>query len=611
MRIAAPYREQVTSRNEGIALGWRATRLGLLSRLRLLGGLRARVTLLLLVASIPVLVLAVSFALHNYGVVAGQALQRARVVRAAVAARHEAVLNSTVKLLDGLTHLVADQGSADCDALLTKALLLEPDRFGELAEIAPNGQVVCHATASTGPPLSADGGSVARAPWFRSLDGRTLAVASAGGTGATPGPIHLIVSVPRVDPSGSHTVMAASMAIDWLVEPRASGDPVGAAWLVDPDGSTVPLGAASSLDLPPQTLLAKLLRDPQMVVQQGARGGSPFAYAVANLAGNLRLLVATPASQDIASARAVLARRLAGLVLLLAAGLTAVAFGANQSVVQPIKRLSSAVEEWRGGGQFDAGPPEGMPLEVRQLCVTFAQATGALAEREQQLRLAIEQQELLMQEIHHRVKNNLQIIASLMNLQASRIRLPEAKREFQSARDRIRALATLHRHLYAHGDLHTINMRSFLHELCDQLLQAIGEAPGGRIQLDIEAPELQISSDQAVPMALIVTEAVSNAAKYAFPDGRPGHIQVRLTTEGNRALLVIEDDGVGIPAGPAQTETGVRDGIGLHLIRGFARQLGGHLTVTQDHGTRYTLELLVVRERETGVEEEALPSSLG
>ena len=165
-----------------------------------------------------------------------------------------------------------------------------------------------------------------------------------------------------------------------------------------------------------------------------------------------------------------------------------------------------------------------MPQEMRELSASFSQATGALADREQQLRSALAEQDLLMQEIHHRVKNNLQIVASLLNLQAARIRQPEARAEFQAARDRIHALATLHRHLYSEGELQTINMRSFLNELCGHLLQAVG-APG-RISLTIEAPELQISSDQAVPLALIVTEAVSNAVKYAFPGGRDRRILV-------------------------------------------------------------------------------------
>ena len=202
-----------------------------------------------------------------------------------------------------------------------------------------------------------------------------------------------------------------------------------------------------------------------------------------------------------------------------------------------------------------------------------------------------------MQEIHHRVKNNLQVVASLLNLQAGRIRAPEAKAEFQSARDRVRALSTLHRHLYAHGGVHAINMRSFLTELCGQLFQAFGETPGKRIHLEIDASELDMSSDQAVPLALIVTESVSNAVKYAFPNGRDGHVLVRLSAERDVAELVVRDDGIGIPAGQAETEAGPRDGLGLQLIRGFSRQLGATLRVDEGDGTRYTIVVPLKRER--------------
>jgi two-component sensor histidine kinase len=228
---------------------------------------------------------------------------------------------------------------------------------------------------------------------------------------------------------------------------------------------------------------------------------------------------------------------------------------------------------------------------VRGLAESFAAAVAALREQEARLKISAEQQDLLMREIHHRVKNNLQIVASLLNLQASRIRVPEARAEFASARDRVRALATLHRHLYSHGELHTIDMPGFLTELCGQLFQAMGETQGKRINLNIEASPLKLSSDQAVPLSLIVTEAVSNALKYAFPGGRRGQVTVRLTAEGDVATLVVEDDGVGLPSGVSESETGPRDGIGITLIRGFARQLKGELTVEEDHGTRYVLRL--------------------
>ena len=268
--------------------------------------------------------------------------------------------------------------------------------------------------------------------------------------------------------------------------------------------------------------------------------------------------------------------------------------------VRPLARLNKRVRQWRSGEVFADASALGnvsSAREFRWLNIAFRRATLTLFRQHKRLEAGVAQQELLMQEIHHRVKNNLQVVASLLNLQASRIRLPEARAEFQAARDRVRTLATLHRHLYAHGEVHTIDMREFLVELCSQLFQAMGEKAGERLRLEIEAPELKMSSDQAVPLALIVTEAVSNAVKYAFPDGRRGSIWVYLTADLDHAELEIRDDGVGIPAGRVETEAGTRDGIGIQLIRGFARQLGATLHVEQGNGTHYKIYLPLRRKR--------------
>ena len=201
--------------------------------------------------------------------------------------------------------------------------------------------------------------------------------------------------------------------------------------------------------------------------------------------------------------------RLAELAGVMVASVAAVVLGADVAFGRPVRRLRAAVERWRAGEVFAPEPLTGAPDEVLELAQSFKDATEGLREQAKQLARAKEQQDLLVLEIHHRVKNNLQVVASLLNLQASRIRVPEARAEFQAARDRVRALATLHRHLYSEGELHAINMRSFLVELCGQLFQAMGEVPGDRIGLLIEAPELRLSSDQAVPLALIVTEGGS------------------------------------------------------------------------------------------------------
>lgn len=275
--------------------------------------------------------------------------------------------------------------------------------------------------------------------------------------------------------------------------------------------------------------------------------------------------------------------------------------GIELVVTRPLRAMQDAVDGWRRGGPFDLPQRPMLPLELRSLGRSFQRATLTLAARETQLASAVAQQELAMQEIHHRVKNNLQIVASLLNLQASRIRAPAAKAEFQAARDRVRALATVHRHLYGDGGLHTINMRAFLLELCGQLFQAMGETPGERIALAIEAPGLEMSSDQAVPLSLIVTEAVTNSIRYAFPDGRRGRVGVRLVQTGDQVVLEIEDNGIGLQLVSGNSDLGPRSGLGLQLIDGFARQLGGTLAVEQGEGTRYRIGVDLQRARPAGV----------
>lgn len=281
-------------------------------------------------------------------------------------------------------------------------------------------------------------------------------------------------------------------------------------------------------------------------------------------------------------------------------GVAVAVAGLNYVVAAPLRRLGAGIDQWRRGEAFDVHRTGRLPREFRAVALSFKRSTLALARREAELSRALQQHELAMQEIHHRVKNNLQIVASLLNLQASRIRLPAAKAEFQSARDRVRALAIVHRHLYAHGEVHTINMRTFLTELCGPLFQAMGESEGDRIKLEIDAPELQMSSDQAVPLSLIVTEAVTNAIKYGYPANRSGTISLRLTEIGEEVELDIHDDGVGMPAGRVETEAGTRDGIGLQLMRGFARQLGASLTVQEGNGTRYVVRMKLHRQRISG-----------
>lgn len=537
---------------------------------------------LLAIAAVPLVAIAAIAAWQNYVASTAQPGQMVQLAREAVLARHEAAIETVRQTLIAIAQSDPVLDAKACAAYLARI-------YGSSGGIYTRLQVVVAHVVTCEAPPPADGAN-------RLGDAGAALVASAKATrdlaiSLMPSSDESVGAAFPITRSGQ--VLGVVIA-DWRIDRFVGRVPLGtpaSVWLVDDAGRTLPIQNAADGALPAPGTLAALQLGEREEVQAASRSGAAYAYASARLADGWRVLVGMDAGAVLASGRALLLARFFETAVLLLIGLMAVGVSVNSAVVAPIKNLTRAVRSWRGGASFTPGNLSGVPSEVAELSVSFFQATSRLADRETQLRNALTHQDLLMHEIHHRVKNNLQIVASLLNLQASRIRQPEAKAEFQSARDRIRALATLHRHLYSEGGLQTINMRSFLTELCGQLFQAFGETEGERISLDIEAPELVMSSDQAVPLALIVTETVSNALKYAFPRGRQGTISVRLFEEPAIVRLVIRDDGVGIPPGRAETDAGVRDGIGIQLIRGFARQLAARLIVEEGEGIRYDVEI--------------------
>jgi two-component sensor histidine kinase len=530
--------------------------------------IRSRLLVLLVAATLPTFVLAVYSTWHSYrGAV--DAIQRDVVAATdVVTSRPASALTEIAKAAQLLAATDRLPGGPEHDcaaALLAMVKVLHP-LLSDAVLDGPDGAVLCEAApgATTIPGIPA--GSLP-----------ALLPTQQPRTQSAP---FLWAALPF---PGSAAVLLVQMAAGALVTGGADG-PFGSlsAWLVE-DGSVV---AGDPTQPPAGIIAAALARSGAATMEQWR--GARFAFVSRPLLGPYAMLVGVPVERRLRRAQSAAVRHVAEFGLLFVAGLVAMAIGAGVWVVEPVKRLSRAVSRWRAGGPFDVSLASGAPAEAAELAQVLGRSSLALRKYERDLHEAKLRQDLLIQEIHHRVKNNLQIVASLLNLQASRIRVPAAKAEFQAARDRIRALATLHRHLYAHAELQAVDMKGFLEDLCAQLLQAVGETPaGGRIQLDIAAIELRISADQAVPVSLIVTEAVSNAAKYAFPGGRSGRIWVRLGRDAGAVQLTIEDDGVGIPAGRAETESGIRDGIGIQLIRGFVQQLAGKLDVDQENGTSY------------------------
>ncbi len=544
------------------------------------GQTRSRVLILCVMAALPIALMAVVIVMQDYREVSGQAAQRAVVVEGQVLAEVRsqfAIASSAAVAAASRLGVASSCPKANGAAAQAKLIIIGADG-------APRCDL----------PL------LALPSWFeRAKAGAPFSL----GLFAANGPF--IVAAPTPDGRVAAEALPAAWLAATLPDRMFKHD---AAWLLD-DQHRIAASVGDLPDaLPTLPIVAALLADHGTVVRGVSAADQRYAYATSDLAGGWKLVVAVDVQAEHRRAIRVLLLRAGELGVLLLAGLAAIMFFADVAFGAPLRRLSDGVQAWRAGQVFSPGDLLGAPDEVKQLARSFAEATRRLHDKESELLRAQEQQTLLILEVHHRVKNNLQIVASLLNLQASRIRVPETRAEFQAARDRVRALATLHRHLYADGELHMINMRSFLAELCGQLFQAMGETEGQRIKLLIDAPELRISSDEGVPLALIVTEIVTNSVKYAFPGGRDGSISVILTIADTGLELAISDDGVGIGAADAAGRE--RDGIGLRLIRGFCRQLGAAMEVQHGHGTRYLIRLPSSRVLNRRVRADALDAAL-
>jgi two-component sensor histidine kinase len=192
---------------------------------------------------------------------------------------------------------------------------------------------------------------------------------------------------------------------------------------------------------------------------------------------------------------------------------------------------------------------------------------------------------MLVREMHHRVKNNMQLVISLLNLHTRRVRDPQTENAFADARGRINALATLHRRLYEAENLQHVDLKWFLEDLCNELRRG-GLARGRDIQLVADLPNLPIGADIAVPLGLLVTEAITNAYKHAFRGYRAGRIELTGRTEGDRVCVSVRDNGVGLAAHPPSADS---SGLGRSLIEAFARQLGADLEIEVNSGTSITV----------------------
>jgi PAS domain S-box-containing protein len=218
---------------------------------------------------------------------------------------------------------------------------------------------------------------------------------------------------------------------------------------------------------------------------------------------------------------------------------------------------------------------------------------------EQQLRASLAEKQALLQEIHHRVKNNLQVITSLLSIQSTRLNNPAVSTVLADTENRVRTIAALHETLYSSKDLASIEFGSYLQRLVRDLA-AFYAMDERRLKIAVRAADLVVDIGQAIPLGLVVNELVTNTFKHAFPSGRSGVVEVHLDyLRGNGegqpdqaqddewGQLTVKDTGVGLPSGFKFEET---PSLGLHLVNVLVEQLQGELNIASTHGTAVTVK---------------------
>jgi PAS domain S-box-containing protein len=226
--------------------------------------------------------------------------------------------------------------------------------------------------------------------------------------------------------------------------------------------------------------------------------------------------------------------------------------------------------------------PEGRPLFLQSIIRDISERKKS----EEAMRAALREKEVLIREIHHRVKNNMQVIISLLRLQARTIPDAERREIFSVTQDRIRSMALVHEKLYHSRDLASIDFKGYIQSLVSHLSYSASET-AARVRIELQLDDLELNINKAVPCGLILNEWITNAFKYAFPESRAGTIRIRLEAripDGIR--LTVADDGVGLPetVDPLKPVT-----LGLQIVNDLARQIDAKILIERRGGTSLTL----------------------
>ena len=208
---------------------------------------------------------------------------------------------------------------------------------------------------------------------------------------------------------------------------------------------------------------------------------------------------------------------------------------------------------------------------------------------EAQIQASLDEKEVLLREIHHRVKNNLQIISSLLNLQSSYLNDKASKEVFKESQDRVKSMAMIHQKLYQSGNFEHIEMGEYIEYLVNGLFNSYG-VNSDKIKYKTDLQKVYLDIDSAIPMGLIINEIVTNTIKHAFPGELKGEIFIKMAQEEENILIVVADNGIGLPDDLLLDKTGT---LGLQLVYNLTRQIDGELEIKRFKGTEFRIKFTI------------------
>lgn len=588
-------------------------------RPRLFERLGVRLAVMLAIALFPVLLISI--------------LQSRTLLNEARARSEAALMGETMRAVAGETRLIQeaqgtarvlarvlntgllDPGAADCSALMRS--VTEGAPFISLAAFVPmSGKMTC---SSNDTPYDFSGN-----PLFNEMAAKDTPSFVVNRNGPVSGTSVLGILHPVFDAAGQKTGMV-SLSIPHSALQVSEDGPLleGSRPLVimtfDHQGTI--LTSSSGLDfaedqLPRNRSLKALAGPVAATFSETSRLGLDRVYSVVELAPDLLYALGSwPAVDAVSFGPMNTLPPILFPVAMWLGSLLVAYFAVKRLVIRHIRNLGTAILGFASGnrivGDLDM---EGAPLEIRQLAAAYDRMTDTILRDEAELEDLLHHKEVLLREVHHRVKNNLQLIASIMNLQARQARTPEAKELMRGLQERVMSLATIHRGLYQTTGLGDISAAELFPDIVNQILK-LGTGPGHRFDVSTEVDDIRLTPDQAVPLALLLTEAMTNALKYAGSETGTPWIRVSLSHpagESGAELRIANSLGPRVAGSDVSTEEG--SGLGTQLLRAFVQQIEGTQSVTESDGVydlRVRFSLRPLNEAEARFDERARERGAG